>query len=314
MIIFKIDLNICVMVILQKQQTYIFDIMQEKHMNDIFDKLIKSKIEQFKDDYINLSRQIFVNKEGTLIHPGEFGMYREKIIRDFLAPFLPARLAISSGFVITAANNISTQCDIIIYDREYTPIIENGEQRFFPIESVVGVIEVKSNLNKSTLKEALRKLSSIKNLKNDIENNPYIFKAYKEDSSFNAKNKVRDQMATFLICESIDMDVEKDLDTFFKDTYKDIDKSLFHNMILDINNGCFLYFDGSRPMYHAYYDYTKPSFKNEYIFPHESGYSKEHILLFLNYFYMVISSVSIMNLEITKYLGIVRIKKSLIEK
>ena len=114
-------------------------------MNDIFDKLIKSKIEQFKDDYVKLSRQIFVNKDGTLIHPGEFGMYREKIIREFLAPFLPTRLAIGSGFVITAANNISTQCDIIIYDKEHTPVIENGEQRFFPVECVVGVIEVKSN-------------------------------------------------------------------------------------------------------------------------------------------------------------------------
>lgn len=283
-------------------------------MNNIFDKLIKSKIEQFKDDYINLSRQIFVNKDGTLIHPGEFGMYREKIIRELLAPFLPTRLAISSGFIITATNNISTQCDIIIYDREHTPVIENGEQRFFPVECVVGVIEVKSKLTKSKLKEALLKLSSIKNLRNDIENNPYVFKDYKGDSSFNAKNKVRDQMATFLICESVDMDIEKDLDTFFEDTYKGIDKSLFHNMILDINRGCFLYFDGSRPIYHAYFDYTEPSFKNEYIFPHELGYSKEHILLFLNYFYMLISSVSVMDIEITKYLDVTRVKKSLIEK
>ena len=283
-------------------------------MNDIFDKLIKSKIEQFKDDYVNLSRHIFVNKDGELIHPGEFGMYREKIIREFLAPFLPTRLGIGSGFIITAANNISTQCDIIIYDREHTPVIENGEQRFFPVECVVGVIEVKSKLTKSKLKEALIKLSSIKNLRNDIGNNPYIFKDYRGDGSFNAKNKVRDQMATFLICESIDVNIEKELDTIFTNTYKGIDKSLFHNMILDLNGGCFLYYDGSKPIYHAYFDYTGPSFKNEYIYPHELGYSKEHILLFLNYFYMLISSVSVMDIEITEYLGVTRVKKSLIEK
>ena len=46
-------------------------------MNDIFDKLIKSKIEQFKDDYVKLSRQIFVNKDGTLIHPGVWYVSRE---------------------------------------------------------------------------------------------------------------------------------------------------------------------------------------------------------------------------------------------
>lgn len=283
-------------------------------MNNIFDKLIKSRIEQFKDDYVNLSRQIFVNKEGTLIHPGEFGMYREKIIRELLAPFLPTRLAIGSGFIITAANNISTQCDIIIYDREHTPVIENGEQRFFPVECVVGVIEVKSKLTKSTLKEALIKLAAIKNLRNDIGNNPYIFKDYRGGGSFNARSNVRDQMATFLICESIDIDIEKEIDTLFTNIYEGVDKSLFHNMILDLNGGCFLYYDGDKPMYHAYYDYIEPSFKNECIFPHELGYSKEHILLFLNYFYMIISSISVMDIEITKYLGATRAKKSLIEK
>lgn len=283
-------------------------------MNDIFDKLIKSKIEQFKDDYINLSRQIFVNKEGTLIHPGEFGMYREKIIKEFLSPFLPARLAIGSGFIITAENNISTQCDIIIYDREYTPVIENGEQRFFPVECVVGVIEVKSKLTKSDFKKALIKLSEIKKLRNDIGNNPYIFKDYKGNENFSAKLHIRDQMATFLICEKIDVNLEEELSTLFTGVYAGIDKSLFHNMILDLENCCYLYFDGSRPMYYPYYDYTKEVFKNECIFPHEQGYSKEHILLFLNYFYMIISSVSVMNIEITNYLGAKRIKKAMVEK
>ena len=51
-------------------------------MNDIFDKLVKSKIAQFENDYINISRQIFVDNNGKLIHPGEFGTYREKIIKN----------------------------------------------------------------------------------------------------------------------------------------------------------------------------------------------------------------------------------------
>ena len=128
-------------------------------------------------------------------------------------------MAIGSGFVITAANNISTQCDIIIYDKEHTTVIENGEQRFFPVECVVGVIAVKSKLTTAKLKDALIKLSSIKNLRNDIGNNAYIFKDYNGVSSFDAKNKVRDQMATFLICERIDANIEKEIDTFFTNTY-----------------------------------------------------------------------------------------------
>ena len=147
-------------------------------MNQIFESLIKSKIEKFYNDYIDLSRQIFVNEDGTLIHPGEFGTYREKIIKSLLQPFLPSRLDIGSGFIITAKDNISTRCDIVIYDKANTPVIETEEQRFFPIECVVGVIEVKSKLTKYTFKEALRKLAKIKELKNDIVKCPYIFKNF----------------------------------------------------------------------------------------------------------------------------------------
>ena len=286
----------------------------EVGVNNIFDKLVKSKIEQFENDYINLSRQIFVDSDGKLIHPGEFGTYREKIIRAFLEPFLPTRLAIGNGFIITSKDRISSQCDIIIYDKDHTPIIENGEQKFFPVECVAGVIEAKSKLTKSSLKEALIKLSTVKELRNDIGNNPYIFKDYKSQSPFDPKLKVRDQMATFLICENIEMDVEKEINDVFSDVYREIDKSLFHNMILNIDNSCLLYFDGKYPMFHAYFNYEKDSFKNECIMPHEAGYPKEHILLFLNYFYMLISSISIMNLEITNYLGATRPTRAILEK
>jgi len=173
-------------------------------MNNIFIKLLDSKIDSFMYAYKNLSRDVFVNEKGDLIHPGEFGMYREKIVSELIKPLLPSKLGIGTGFIITSKNHISTQCDIIIYDKENTPIIENGEQRFFPVESVVGVIEVKSKLTKSDFKEALVKLTKIKALREDIgSKNPYIFK----DGSFtgfDTKNNVRDQMATFLICENTD--------------------------------------------------------------------------------------------------------------
>ena len=109
-------------------------------MNEVFDKLVKSKIEKFVFDYKRLSREVFVNENGDLKHPAEFGIYREKIIKHLIQPFLPSRLAIGTGFIITSKNETSTQCDLIIYDKDNTPVIENEEQRFFPIECVVGVI------------------------------------------------------------------------------------------------------------------------------------------------------------------------------
>ena len=279
-------------------------------MNSIFEKLIRSKIEHFLFEYSNLSRSVFVDEEGKLIHPGEFGMYRERIVSDLLKPFLPTRLAIGTGFIITHNNNISTQCDLIIYDREHTPVIENSEQRFFPVECVVGVIEVKSKLTKADLATALRKLADIKRLRKDIEpNNPYIFNDgnYR---SFDATKNCRDQMATLLICESLDFDIASCYQDFFNNVYSDIDKSLYHNMILSLDNCLCLYHDGNhRPIFQSYFDYTSESFTNAVAVPSEKGYKHEHILLFVNYFYMLISSVSIMYIEVTNYLSKGRIYK-----
>ena len=277
-------------------------------MNTIFDKLVKSKIEKFIDDYKNLSRQIFVNEEGKLIHPGEFGVYRERIIKSLLQPFLPARLAIGSGFIITSQNNISTQCDLLIYDKENTPVIENEEQRFFPIECVAGVIEVKSSLTKSQLAEALIKLSNIKKLRNDIKSNTYIFKSINAFPNFDTKLNIRDQIATFLICEKFEFDIKDHINSFFKDTYSDIDKSLYHNIILSLQDGCCMYFSGERLIYYPYFDYQKDAFINSFVLPHPFGYFAEHILIFINYFFMIISDVSILYQEITTYLGETRPK------
>lgn len=274
-------------------------------MNDIFIKLVKSKIEKFKIDFEFLTRQIFVDKDGQLIHPNEFGVYREKLIKSLIKPFLPARLDVGSGFIITSKDNRSTQCDIIIYDKEHTPVIENEEQRFFPVECVAGVIEVKSNISKAELKEALIKLSNIKKLRNDIHSNVFVHRNINTGKTFSTKN-ISDQIATFLICESIDMSfTSNDFESFFGEIYTGVDKTDLHNMILSIKNGCFMYFDtkGNRPMYYPYYRYDSPLLKNAFLFSREQGYKYEHILIFLNYFFMIIADVSLLSIEMTYYLG-----------
>lgn len=281
-------------------------------MNTIFTKLIQTKIENFVYEYNNISREIFVDEEGTLIHPGEFGMYREKIVSELLKPFLPSKLAVGTGFIITNQNNISTQCDIIIYDKENTPIIENGEQRFFPIESVVGVIEVKSVLTKQELKKSLQKLAKIKKLRFDIApNNPYVFS--KGDSTgFDPKNNLRDQIATFLICENFNFKYESINTDIFSDIYEDVDKSLYHNMVLSLKDGvCLYYDDNGKIIYYPYWNYANDINKHSMVSPNETGYKYEHILLFVQYFFMQISSVSILDIEITTYLSPSREKKML---
>lgn len=274
-------------------------------MNTIVDTLIKNNIEKFVQDYKNISRQVFLDESGNLIHPGEFGNYREKIVKELLQRFLPSRLAIGTGFIITSDNEHSTQCDLIIYDKEHTPIIENSDQRFFPIECVAGVVEVKSKLNKAQLKEALIKLSVIKKLREQIHTNVFVYKELSKQTDFNAKRNPYDQLATFVICEEIDMDVHKEIDTFFKETYSGTDKSAYHNMILSIKNGLFLYYfqKEKKSIYLPYIEYEKPNFPHKFLMPAKDAYENEHILTFINYFYMIISTISVMFFEITNYLG-----------
>lgn len=274
-------------------------------MNKIVEALIKNNIEKFVQDYKNTSRQVFLDENGTLIHPGEFGVYREKIVKELLQRFLPAWLAIGTGFIVTSDNERSTQCDLIIYDKNITPVIENSEQRFFPIECVAGVIEVKSKLNKTELKTALIKLAEIKRLREHITSSVYHHVQHTDHTVFNSKSYIYDQIATFLICEEIDMNIEKGMSSFFQDVYKDIDKSLYHNVILSLDDGAFLYHDLQNKMftYFAYYHYDGPVHAHSFIYPCEDGYNREHIMTFLNFFSNTISSISILFADITNYLG-----------
>lgn len=98
-------------------------------------------------------------------------MDREKTVKNFLKYFIPERLNIDDGFIITSDDFISTQCDIIIYDKSSTPLIEGeNSQNFFTQETVVAIGEVKSNLNKCNLGKALNKLDfDLDNIISDID-------------------------------------------------------------------------------------------------------------------------------------------------
>ncbi len=46
-------------------------------------KLFKAKIESFKTSFINNSRNLYT-KDEKLIHPLEFGMDREELVKEYL--------------------------------------------------------------------------------------------------------------------------------------------------------------------------------------------------------------------------------------
>jgi len=85
-------------------------------------------------------------------HNGEKGSLREAFLVNLIQLFLPCNYGIGSGIVIDRFGRQSVQVDIVIYDkRAMPPVLEAAGRGIYPIDSVVRVIEVKSNVKKESL-------------------------------------------------------------------------------------------------------------------------------------------------------------------
>ncbi|EKD79721.1 MAG: hypothetical protein ACD_40C00331G0004 [uncultured bacterium] len=111
-------------------------------------------------------RQEFESIKKTNPHYAERGAETEDLLKVFLNRVLPKRFSADTGLVIDLENNISSQTDVIIYDSYNSPIYRTGSRLLIlPSDNVASVIEVKSNLNKVELKDAAKKVASVKCLK-----------------------------------------------------------------------------------------------------------------------------------------------------
>jgi hypothetical protein len=84
------------------------------------------------------------------------GEWKESVLRTFLRRHLPAQFGVGRGFIL-AADNISTQVDVLIYDTSKPILHQDGELVIITTDAVRGTIEVKTRLANSTLPAALEK-------------------------------------------------------------------------------------------------------------------------------------------------------------
>lgn len=129
-------------------------------------RLIREKAKIFHSAYLDVSQEIFERPDGGgLYHPGEFGQYRESLVKSLMSSFLPGGIEFGSGFIVDSNNCRSSQVDLIAYDVNENPKIEDSSmRRFFPVETTVGIGEVKSKVKFSELKDYLNKLEAVKRL------------------------------------------------------------------------------------------------------------------------------------------------------
>ncbi|MFR6019119.1 MAG: DUF6602 domain-containing protein [Paraclostridium sordellii] len=273
--------------------------------NKIFKAILDENIHFFKKSFSNTSKEIFYDeKTKKLIHPGEYGMYREDVVKDFLRLFIPGNLDIDDGFIITNDNSVSTQCDIIICDKSASPLIKTkNKQKFFPSETVVGIGEIKSTLSKNELATALNKLAKNKSLRKPLNflndkgfNN--VVKCYKHTNVYDDLNPYN-HIFSFLICKKLNFNLDKiceEIDSLYDD---EIPIKYRHNIILSLDDGILLYSRNSKSI--AY-----PTMGN-YI--HSSSYMKNqdgdedaNIKIFGHYLFNATMSATILCPDIVSYL------------
>jgi len=101
----------------------------------------------------------------TLGHPTAKGDASEKVWINVLSGFLPRRYSVETAFVVDSRGTFSDQIDVVIYDRQYTPLIFEYEgQRIVPIESVYAVLESKQEIDAEYIDYAQEKALSVRRL------------------------------------------------------------------------------------------------------------------------------------------------------
>lgn len=110
-------------------------------------------------------------------HPRDIGDIREDILKEFLGKsgILPQKyqIATNRARVVSTTGHISNEIDILIYDNLNNISLMNRGNVYtaFPVESVYGVIQVKSVLTKKEIKNGLDNIASYKKLDKDFSNN-----------------------------------------------------------------------------------------------------------------------------------------------
>lgn len=112
----------------------------------------------------------------TLTNTGVKGTVLEILISKLFEPLLPSDIGVGTGQVIEQhSGKMSTQMDIILYDKSIVPpILFDKTTGIFPIESVLYTIEVKTTLNSTELAiahESAKKLAEFKYLSGLKDNN-----------------------------------------------------------------------------------------------------------------------------------------------
>jgi hypothetical protein len=264
-------------------------------MNEIIRNLTIENFLNLKSAFNNSKKVFWDEGKQKLIHPGEYGSYREELIKRWLRMYVPKKFEISSGFIINSENSISTQCDIIIFDKDNTPQIESFEkQKFFPIENVVAVGEVKSDINSiADINSHLEKMAKVKKLRDEIKYPRTYF--HPLPGVYSPSINPYDNLFSFLICNKFNFNTSQNFIKY------NAEKNHKHNLVLSLEDGLVNYTSkkGDPNLAVPFYGEEEHS---ETFLRSDGGELPCHINLFLTSFYTALTLTSLLEIDMTYYL------------
>lgn len=266
-------------------------------MNEVIRNLTIQNLKSFLSSFAETKKIFWDDENKRLMHSGEFGTYREDLVKKWLRIVVPEKFGISSGFLINDKGAISTQCDIIIYDRNTTPKIENiDNQRFFPIETVSCIGEVKSDINSiADLNKYLKKLSEIKKMRASVTDaTPYYRADFK--SSFSPTKNCFDNIYSFLICNKFGFDIDVS-----KINYEGVPQQFKHNAVVSLQDGIINY-----KTLRGTPNLSTPFMGDEILIDNFVKNNNEelpnHIIMFLIYLQIALNLTSLLGIDMAHYL------------
>lgn len=127
-------------------------------MNDWSLKKVLSSLHQ------EVERQLGTARD-TLAPSRAKGDASESIWLDLLDKYLPRRYRATSAHVVDSEDHFSEQIDVVVFDRQYSPLIlEYQGQTIIPAESVYAVFEAKQTVNARLIEYAQEKVGSVRRL------------------------------------------------------------------------------------------------------------------------------------------------------
>ena len=109
-----------------------------------------------------------IRRDYSQHHPSA-GNSREDIVGRFLKQHFPERFGISTGLVFSLDGEWSKQADLLVVDSQNnTSFYPDHHNQLWPVEAVYALIEVKTQLNRRDLRDAVAKGRQFKSLRREF--------------------------------------------------------------------------------------------------------------------------------------------------